>query len=127
MKISTFYTFKKNSFRGNYSRKYGMWCNKWLLEMDDLDVIISHHDNQLHKDLPLHTVSSQDFRSLPFSVIFLSKIVHPEFICEITMFSSKLLSFDKFFLIVNLLATFKPSFLIKARQILERSQQIQIL
>ena len=63
-------------------------------------------------------VSTQVFCLLPFSVIFLSKIMHHEFICEITMFSSKLLSFHEFFIITNLLATFKPSFLIEASQIL---------
>ena len=46
----------------------------------------------------MHTVSSQDFRSLPFSAIFLVKIMHCNFFCEIATFTCRLLSFDNFLL-----------------------------
>ena len=49
----------------------------------------------------LHTVSSQNFRSfcfLPFFLLFyLSKIVQLNFFREIATYTSRLLSFDRFF------------------------------
>ena len=54
----------------------------------------------------------------------MSKIVHSEFIRETTMFTFKLLSFDEF---LQHHESIELSFILKAGQILERSQQIQIL
>jgi hypothetical protein len=45
---------------------------------------------------PLHSVSSQDFRSFLF-LYFFSKIVQLKFFREIATITSRLLSFDKFF------------------------------
>jgi hypothetical protein len=75
----------------------------------------------------MHTVSSQDFRSFHFLSFFLSKTVQLKFFCEITTFTSRLLSFDKFFPALYIFYDFKPNFLLEAGQILERSQCIQIL
>ena len=58
------------------------------------------------------------------------KIVQLNFFREITTFTSRLLSFDIFFLRWSWLLIFyefKPNFLLEAGQILERSQYIQIL
>ena len=44
-----------------------------------------------------HTISSQDFCSFRFLSFFLSKIVQLKFFCEIKRYTSRLLSFDKFF------------------------------
>ena len=74
------------------------------------------------------TVSSQDIRSFLFPVTFLFKTHTTLFFfmksqcsvldfCHLTIFSN----------IMNISTTFQPSFLVEARQILERSQQIQIL
>ena len=60
------------------------------------------------------TVNSQDFRSFCFLSVFLSKIVQLKFFCEITTYTSRLLSFDKFFPIWSWLliffVTFNPVF-----------------
>ena len=53
--------------------------------------------NFREKYLIKHTVSSQDFRSFFFLSVFLSKNVQLKFFCEITTYTSRLLSFDKFF------------------------------
>ena len=74
-----------------------------------------------------HTVTSQDFRSFCFLSVFLSKIVQLKFFCEITTYTSRLLSFDKSFSNMVLIIDFNSNFLLEAGQILERSQWIQIL
>ena len=66
----------------------------------------------------VHTVSSQDFRSFHFQSFFLPKIVQLNFFCEITTFTSRLLSFDKFFPALLIFYDFKPNFLLEAGKIL---------
>ena len=88
-----------------------------------------HHSPKIKA---IHTVSSQDFRSLCFPSFFLWKIMPLNFFCEIATFTSRLLSFDNFFsnmvLIIDFFACdFKPNFFLEAGKILERSQWIQIL
>ena len=60
------------------------------------------------------TVSSQDFRSFRFWSFFLSKILQLNFFCEITTYTSRLLSFENFFynmvLIIVIFMTLIPIF-----------------
>ena len=100
------------------------------------DCMLKHvHENGFESEIEsndelnrfTHTVSSQDFRSFCFLSVFLSKIVQLKFFCEITTYTSRLLSFDKFFSNMVLIIDFNSNFLLEAGQILERSQWIQIL
>ena len=72
------------------------------------------------------------FWFIPFPVIFLVKIVQWEFFREITMFTSRLLSFHltiSFQHCLNhwIFYGFKFNFLLEAGQFLERTQWIQII
>ena len=95
------------------------WCHKDLRVLAPAAPALTHS--------LVHTVSSQDFRSFHFLSFFLAKTVQLKFFCEITTFTSRLLSFDKFFAPLLIFYDFKPNFLLEAGQILERSQWIQIL
>ena len=71
MKISTFFTSKKNSCRGNYSRKYGTYiCNVFniLLKYDKLFYVefpSKFFDNTVNKSDFLKIIKTV-FRNLDF-------------------------------------------------------------
>ena len=79
---------------------------------------------QGHRGCQKHTVSSQDFRSFSFLSFSLSEIVQLNFFREIAIHTSRLVSFDNFFLTWSWLVIFYDfnfNFLLEGGQILERS------